>query len=262
MAATIVEGASSRARLTKSFSTRTTARGSRRSQRTDGPLHALRPQARGPLHTQPRAHRRPRAGRVHRPSERDRQVRSRAVQELHRVCRADDPRRAQAPLSRQGMADPRPARAPGTGASRQPSRRTPVRRACVVPQPLTSSLTRSTAQSRRQSKRSTPARTTSSPRSTRLSRGTTNRTALLPTCWGPKTKGSSSPNSDGRSRAAGPSYPAGTTNTRPAPGAWAHPAPNQPANRIFANARLPSVAPIHALTQRHRGTSDVCMKAL
>ena len=125
------------------------------------PLHALRPQARGPLHAQPRAL--------------DDLVQIASIgllnaidrfdpdqrQEVHDVRRADDPGRDQALLSRQGMADSRPARSPRTSAGRSAVTPSGCQSSCVVPRPLSSSPTRSTARSSKQSRRSTPARTTS-----------------------------------------------------------------------------------------------------
>ena len=43
---------------------------------------------------------------------------------------------------------------------------------------------------------------------------------------------------------------AGTPNTRPAPSPWSHAARDQPADRIFANARVPSTAQIDAVPRR------------
>ena len=83
------------------------ARGARRA------LPAARAPARAPLPARRRAARRPRPGRLARPAEGDRPLRPRARDRVLVLRGPDDPRRAQAPLPRQGLVGPRPARPAG-----------------------------------------------------------------------------------------------------------------------------------------------------
>ena len=76
-------------------------------------LPAARPPARPPLPARRRAARRPDPGRLARAAEGDRPLRPDARDRVLELRRADDPRRAQAPLPRQGLVGARPARPAG-----------------------------------------------------------------------------------------------------------------------------------------------------
>ena len=79
-----------------------------------------------------RVGRRPVPGRQPRPRQGDRSLRARAGQQVHELCRAHDPGRAQAPLPRQGLGAAPAARAAGAHARRQPHDRAAVEAAGPV----------------------------------------------------------------------------------------------------------------------------------
>ena len=91
----------------------------RRARGAGRALPAARPPARPPLPARRRAARRPRAGRLARAAEGDRPLRPRARDRVLLVRRPDDPRRAQAPLPRQGLVRARAARPPGARGARR-----------------------------------------------------------------------------------------------------------------------------------------------
>ena len=92
-------------------------------------LPAARAPARAPLPARRRAARRPHPGRVARPAEGDRPLRSRARDGVLVVRRSHHPRRAQAALPRQGLVRARAARPAGAGGEGRPRRRGDVARA-------------------------------------------------------------------------------------------------------------------------------------
>ena len=91
-----------------------------RARRAGGALHPARPRPRPALHLHRRADRRPAPGRQSRPDQGDRPLRARPRHEVHELCRAHHPRRAQAPLPRQGLGAARAARPAGALARAQP----------------------------------------------------------------------------------------------------------------------------------------------
>ena len=90
-------------------------------------LPAARPPARPPLPARRRAARRPDPGRVARAAQGDRPLRPGPRDGVLVVRGADDPRRAQAPLPRQGLVGPRPARPAGARGQGRPGRATRCR---------------------------------------------------------------------------------------------------------------------------------------
>ena len=82
------------------------------------PAAGARPGA--PLHVHRRAVRRPASGREPRPDQGDRPLRARPRLEVHELRRPHHPRRAEAPLPRQGLVAARAARPPGALARGEP----------------------------------------------------------------------------------------------------------------------------------------------
>ena len=102
---------------------------SRRARAARHALPAARAPARAPLPARRRAARRPRPGRLARAAQGDRPLRPGARDRVLVVRRADDPRRAQAPLPRQGLVRARAARPAGARGQGRPGRRRDVARA-------------------------------------------------------------------------------------------------------------------------------------
>ena len=92
----------------------------RRARGAGGAFPAAGARSRTALHVHRRALRRPASGGEPRPDQGDRPLRARPRDEVHELRRADDPRRAEAPLPRQGMVAPRAARPPGAHARSEP----------------------------------------------------------------------------------------------------------------------------------------------
>ena len=167
-------------------------------------LPAARPRPRAPLHVHRRAARRPRAGREPRPDQGDRPLRARPRHEVHELRRADDPRRAEAPLPRQGLVAARAARPPGAHARGEPRDGGALHGARPLAERARGGRASGLLRRSRCWRRRRPRRATRPPRSTRRRRATTTSRPRSWTCSAARTRPTSSSRTARRSPARGP----------------------------------------------------------
>ena len=154
-----------------------------------------------------RALRRPAAGREPRPDQGDRPLRAGPRDEVHELRRAHDPRRAEAPLPRQGLVAARAARPPGAHARGQPRDRGALQGARPLAEGARGGRAPRLLASSRCSRRRRPRPATRRPHSTRRPHATTASPRRSWTCSAARTRPTSSSRTATRSRSTWQALP-------------------------------------------------------